>query len=138
MAENEKDLLRKIAEKLDYIDPPVKKFPVEAVDPEMGVLLIDLKDVCYITTKNDTGRNEIMLVTADGNYYSNLSLKDVDNKLEKHPHFLRTSKYYVVNLSKISGLKVNNSRDLWFEGIKDPITNGVTGTYLEEFEKRLK
>ncbi len=138
MSETEKDFFKKIIERLDYIDPPVKKFAVEPVDPEMGVLLIDLKDVCYITTKSDGGRSEIMLVTADGNFYSNFSLKKVNEIIAKHPHFMRTSKYYIVNLTQISGMKVNNARDLWFKGVKGSISNGVTSTYLEKFEKRLK
>jgi len=45
---------------------------------------------------------------------------------------------YIVNLTKIRGLKVTAARDLWFEGIKEPVVNAVTNSNLAEFEKRLK
>jgi DNA-binding LytR/AlgR family response regulator len=138
MGKKETELLGQILEKLDHIDPPVKKFPVSCEDPEISVYLVDLADVCYITTKNDHGRDEVAFITAKETFYSNEGLKDIEEQLKDHPHFMRSSKYYIINLSRIKGLKVNNARDLWFEGLKNPITNGVTSTYLEEFEKRLK
>jgi len=41
-----------------------------------------------------------------------------------------------MNLTKIRGLKMSAARDLWFEGLEDPVLNAVTNTYLAEFEKR--
>ena len=58
--------------------------------------------------------------------------------LSEHPHFMRTSKFYVINLTKIRGLKVSSARDLWFEGLKEPVANAVTSTYLADFEKKLQ
>ena len=55
-----------------------------------------------------------------------------------NPHFMRTSKYYIVNLDKICGMKVNSARDLWFKGVKKSIVNAVSDTYLSRFLKRLK
>jgi hypothetical protein len=51
---------------------------------------------------------------------------------------MRTSKFYLINLTKIRGLKVSSARDLWFDGLKEPVTNAVTSTYLAEFEKKLQ
>lgn len=137
MTRGDTELLQKVLERLLYIDPPIKKFPVTPEDPAMAVYFVDLKDVCYITTKSDAGRDETMFVTSIGKvYFSNLRLTEIENRLKEHPHFMRTSKFYLVNLTKIRALKVSSSRDLWFDGVKDPVVNMVTSTYLGEFEKR--
>jgi DNA-binding LytR/AlgR family response regulator len=133
------ELLKLVLERLQYLDPPIKKFPVQPPDPAMAVYFVDLKDVCYITTKSDHGREETMLMMTSGKgYYSNLRLSEIEEKLKEHPHFLRTSKYYLINLTNIRGLKVSSARDLWFDGLHEPVVNAVTSTYLADFEKRLK
>ena len=130
--------LQKILDKLNYIDPPIKKFPVTPEDPSMTISLVDLKDVCYITTKSTAGREETGFVTSNNKtYYSNLRLTEIEKKLAVHPHFMRTSKFYMVNLTKIRALRVSSARDLWFDGLEEPIINAVTSTYLSEFLKRL-
>ncbi|MDP1624132.1 MAG: LytTR family DNA-binding domain-containing protein [bacterium] len=129
----------KILERLLYLDPPIKKFPVSPADPAMAVCFLDLKDVCYITTKADQGREETMFMTCRKEaFYSNLRLSQIEEKIKEHPHFLRTSKYYLVNLTKIRGMKVSSARDLWFEGLDDPVVNAVSSAYLANFEKRFK
>ncbi len=134
----ETPILEKILERLMSIDPPVKRIAVSPPDPAMAVFLLVLSEVCYITTKSDAGREETALLTRDGKiYYTNLPLSDLEKKLKDHPHFLRTSKYHIVNMTRIRGLKVSSARDLWFEGIEKPVLNAVTATYLAEFEKRL-
>jgi DNA-binding LytR/AlgR family response regulator len=138
MARGETDLLKQVLEKLMYLDPPVKKFPVTPENAAMAVYFVDLKDVCYITTKSDQGREETMFVTSGGKaYFSNLRLTEIESRLKEHPHFMRTSKFYLVNLTKIRGLKVSAARDLWFDGIKNAVVNAVTSTYLADFEKKL-
>lgn len=133
------DELQKILEKLNYIDPPIKKFPVTPEDPSMTISLVDLKDVCYITTKSTAGREETGFVTSNNKtYYSNLRLTEIEKKLAVHPHFMRTSKFYMVNLTKIRALRVSSARDLWFEGLEEPVINAVTSTYLSEFLARMK
>ena len=133
------DELQKILEKLNYIDPPIKKFPVTPEDPSMTISLVDLKDVCYITTKSTAGREETGFVTSNNKtYYSNLRLTEIEKKLAVHPHFMRTSKFYMVNLTKIRALRVSSARDLWFEALEESIINAVTSTYLSEFLKRMK
>lgn len=137
--DGEPDTLQKVLERLTFLDPPIKKFPVTPEDPAMAVCFLDLKDVCYITTKADAGREETMFMTGGKKaYYSNLRLSDIEDRLKEHPHFLKTSKFYLVNLTKIRGLKMSAARDLWFEGLEDPVLNAVTNTYLAEFEKRMK
>ena len=139
MAKGDTDLLKQVLAKLQYLDPPIKKFPVTPEDPAMAVYFLDLKDVCFITTKSDAGREETMFMTASGKaYYSNLRLTEIEKRLKDHPHFMRTSKFYVINLTKIRGLKVSSARDLWFDGLKEPVINAVTSTYLSEFEKKLQ
>jgi len=138
MTKKDTELLGQILDKLSYLEPGVKKFPVEPIDAKMSVYLLDLKDVCYITTRNDFGRKEIGFVTGKKQYFSNLSLRDIEKRLLGNPHFMRTSKYYIVNLDKICGMKVNSARDLWFEKIKKPVVNAVSDTYLKRFLERLK
>jgi len=139
MTRGDTDLLKQVLEKLQYLDPPIKKFPVTPEDPAMAVYFLDLKDVCFITTKSDAGREETMFMTSSGKaYYSNLRLTEIEKRLKDHPHFMRTSKFYVINLTKIRGLKVSSARDLWFDGLKEPVINAVTSTYLSEFEKKLQ
>lgn len=131
-------ILEKILERLRSIDPPVKRIAVEPPDPAMAVFLLALCEVCYITTRADAGREETALVTAGGKtYYTSMGLGEIGKKLADHPHFLQTSKFYIVNMTKIRGIKVTNARDLWFEGIEAPVKNAVTATFLPEFEKRL-
>ncbi len=138
MARGETELLKTILAKLQQIDPPMKKFAVTPHDPGMGVYFVELKDVCYITTKTDAGRDETMFVTSGGEcYFSNLRLTEIEKRLKEHPHFMRSSKFYMINLTKIRGMKVSSARDLWFDGLDRPLVNGVTSTYLAEFEKRL-
>jgi len=52
---------------MNYLEPGIKKFPVEPIDAKMSVYLLDLEDVCYITTRNEFGRKEIGFVTARSN-----------------------------------------------------------------------
>ena len=139
MARGETDLLKDILAKLERMDPPIKKFAVTPEDPAMSVFFVELKDVCYITTRSDAGREETMFMTSSGKgYFSNLRLTEIEKRLKEHPHFMRSSKFYMINLTKIRGLKVSSARDLWFEGLEKPLLNAVTSTYLAEFEKRLK
>jgi DNA-binding LytR/AlgR family response regulator len=131
-------LLEKIYARLLSIDPPVKRIAVAAADPAMALHLLPLALVCYFTTRSDAGRDETAAVTSEGKtFYTNLSLAELNAKLAEHPHFLQTSKFYIVNLTKIRGIKTSNARDLWFDGLEKPLVNGVTDTYLPEFEKRL-
>ena len=139
MARGETDLLKQVLEKLMYLDPPIKKFPVTPEDPAMAVYFLDLKYVCYITTKSDQGRDETMFMTSGGKaYFSNLRLTEIEKRLSEHPHFMRTSKFYVINLTKVRALEVSSARNLWFDGIKDKVVIAVTSTYLADFEKKLQ
>ena len=139
MAGDDSEVLQRVLDRLLYLDPPIKKFPVTPEDPAMAVYFLDLKDVCYITTKADQGRAETLLMTSSKKgYYSNHGLSDIEERLKEHPHFLKTSKFYLVNLTKIRALRMSAARDLWFDGIEEPVLNAVTNTYLAEFEKRMK
>ena len=139
MTRGDTEVLKQVLEKLMYLDPPIKKFPVTPEDPAMAVYFLDLKDVCYITTKSDQGREETLFMTSGGKaYYSNLRLTEIEKRLAEHPHFMRTSKFYVINLTKIRALLVSSARDLWFDGVEDKVVNAVTSTYLAEFEKKLQ
>lgn len=135
---DDSQVLEKILERLKSIDPPVKRIAVEPQDPAMALYLLPLALVCYITTRSDAGREETALVTSEGKtYYTSMGLGEVGKKLADHPHFLQTSKFYIVNLTKVRGIKVSNARDLWFDGIEKPVVNCVTDTYKDEFEKRM-
>lgn len=138
MERSDNELLKEILAKLARIEPPIRKFAVSPEDPAMSVYFVELSDVCYITTKSDAGREETMFVTGNGkSYYSNLRLTEIEKRLQEHPHFMRSSKFYIINLTRIRGLRVSSARDLWFDGLQDPVVNAVTSTYLAEFERRL-
>lgn len=134
---NEGSIKKKISERLQSIDPPVKRIAVEPPDQIPGVYLLRLELVCYITRVNDYGREETAFLTSDGKtYYNNMKLDDVEKHLSQHPDFLRTSQLHIVNLAKIRGVTPRKALDLCFEGIEKPVVNIVTGAYLKEFEKR--
>ena len=139
MENQDNELLQKILTRLQNLDPPVKRIPVAATDPAMNMLFLDLAEVCFVTSRTDSDRDETMFVTRTGErFYNNMSLKEIEERLQDHPHFMRTSKFHVVNLLRIRGFKYSNARDLWFEGLEEPVVNAVTATYLEEFEKRFR
>ena len=128
-----------ILERLRSIDPPVKKIAVNPHDPVMTMYFLNLEEVCYITSRVDTDRVEAMFVTVNNEkYYNNMLLKDLEKYLKDNPHFMRSSKSVIINLTKVRGFRYSSSRDLWFEGIDEPVINCVTPTYLEEFEKHFK
>lgn len=119
---------KKNSERLQSVDPPVKRIAVEPPDQIPGVYLLRLELVCYITRVNDYGREETAFLTSDGKtYYNNMELDDVEKHLSQHPDFLRTSKLHIVNLARIRGMKPGKALDLCFEGIEKPVTNIVTG-----------
>lgn len=131
------DLLKKIYDRVLSLDPPVKKIAVDSCDMEMNMLFLNLDRVCYITTRSDTGRSELMFVTDDGErYYSSRTFKIVCDGLIDHPHFLQTSRFYVINLTKIRGMSFSSARDLWFEGSKEPVKNAVTASFSDVFDER--
>lgn len=137
--EIQEELLKEILLRLNSIDPPVRKIAVNSPDPAMTMYFLDLEDVCYITSKTDSKRKETMFVTSEGErFYNNITLANLEKKLKNHPHFLRTSKSYIVNLTKITGFRFSAARDLWFEGQVEPIINCVTATYLDVFEDHFK
>ena len=128
-------VLAKILERLRSIDPPIKRLPVDPPDPAMAFKLVDLSKVCYFTTRIDSGREETGVVMVGGETcYTAASLDSLETKLKVHPHFMRTSRYYLVNLTNIRAYKESNAKDLWFEGIEQPVKNGVTATHKIEFE----
>lgn len=133
------DILKKIYDRLLSLDPIVKRIAVDPPDPSMNIYFLKLEAVCYITTQSDTGRKELMFVTSGNKrFYNNMLLKDVDEYLKEHPHFLRTSKFHIVNLTKIKAVKYADARDLSFDGLEEPLLNGVSAKYLSEFEKHFK
>lgn len=128
-------LLGKILERLRSIDPPIKRLPVDPPDPAMAVKLVDLNRVCYFTTRTDHGREETGVVMIGGEtFYTAASLDSLEKKLKIHPHFMRTSRFYLVNLANIRAYKDSNAKDLWFEGIEKEVKNGVTATHKDKFD----
>ena len=133
------EILKNIYDRVLSLDPPVKKIAVDSCDMDMNMLFLNLDRVCYITTRSDTGRTELMFVTDDGGrYYSSRTFRSVVDGLAEHPHFLQTSRFYIVNLTKITGLRFSSSRDLWFEGSSEAVRNIVTTTYLNDFSDRFQ
>lgn len=133
------ELLKKIYDRVLSLDPPVKKIAVDSCDMDMNMMFLNLDRVCYITTRSDTGRTELMYVTDDGKrYYNNRTFKSVIDGLAEHPHFLQTSRFYVVNVTKVTGLKFSSSRDLWFEGSDVSVRNAVTIRFLDKFQERMQ
>lgn len=132
-------VLAKILERLRSIDPPIKRLPVDPPDPAMAFKLVDLTKVCYFTTRTNSGREETGVVMVGGETcYTAASLDSLEKKLKVHPHFMRTSRYYLVNLTNIRAYKDSNAKDLWFDGIEQEVKNGVTDTHKDEFEAWLR
>ena len=132
--------------------PYYKHLPVLSPDPVMNMYFLELSRVCYITTRNamdsdnadnatddsNEGLGEIVFVCHDGNEYSSHeSLKSIQDKLEVNggnPWFMRTSNSHIINLARIKGTRINNARDVFFEGIDEPVINAVTRTYFDKFK----
>lgn len=135
MKTKETEILKNILKHLQNLDPSIKKIAVESTDPSMAMAFLNLDEVCYITSKSDSGRQEAMFVTkTNERFYNNMTLKSIENFLSSHPHFLRTGKSIIINLTKVRGFSFSNARDLWFEGLEKPFLNAVTNTYLKKFE----
>lgn len=133
------EILKAILTRLQALDPPVKKIAVQPLDPTMTMMFLDLLEVCYITTRTDSSRKETMFVTIRGEqFYNNTPLKDLEEALAEHPHFMRSSKSYIINLTKVRGFRFSAARDLWFEGLAGPVVNAVTATYLGQFESNFR
>jgi DNA-binding LytR/AlgR family response regulator len=86
------------------------------------------KDIYYITTC-DKYR---LIKTKERNYYSNKSLKDLEEKL-KDKGFERVHRYFLVNMNKVKKIKKVNYRKiyLYFEVIDKKIRVGKK--YLKKF-----
>ncbi len=135
MKTKETEILKNILKHLQSLDPLIQKIAVESTDPSMTMAFLNLDEVCYITSKSDSGRQESMFVTkTNERFYNNMTLKSIENLLKDHPHFLRTGKSVIINLTKVRGFSFSNARDLWFEGLEKPVLNAVTNTYLKKFE----
>jgi hypothetical protein len=153
----------KILQRLHFLTPPVSKLVVDSPDPGKTMLFLDLKKVCYLTTRTDSGREgEIMFVTVSGKrFYSSMSLADIERKLclpyyqwrsddsllgggewelkdneGLNPWFLRTHAAYMVNLERVTRFEKAAARTLWFEGVPDPIENVVSDLKRELFDER--
>lgn len=125
---------------LRRLAPPVGRISVESPDPSRNMLILSLAKVCYMTSKTDSDReDETMFVTVDGErFYNSMSLQAIENLLkEGNPWFLRTSKFYLVNLSKVTAYRFSSARDLWFQGLAEPVVNAVSESYLDVFNARV-
>lgn len=125
---------------LKRLAPAVGRISVESPDPSKNMLILSLAKVCYITSKTDSDReDESMFVTADGErFYNSMSLESIEKLLEDgNPWFLRTSKFYIINLGKVTAYRFSSARDLWFSGLEQPVANAVSDLYLDEFNARL-
>jgi hypothetical protein len=153
----------KILQRLHFLTPPVSKLVVDSPDPGKTMLFLELKKVCFLTTRTDSGREgEIMFVTVSGKrFYSSMSLADIERKLclpyhqwrsdgslpgggewelkdneGLNPWFLRTHAAYMVNLERVTRFEKAAARTLWFEGVPDPIENVVSDLKRELFDER--
>lgn len=125
---------------LKRLAPAVGRISVESPDAAKNMLLLPLAKVCYITSKTDSDReDETMFVTVDGErFYNSMSLQAIEELLkEGNPWLLRTSKYYIVNLGKVTAYRFSSARDLWFQGLEQPVENAVSDSYLAEFNVRI-
>ena len=124
---------------LHLIVPSVRTVVVQSPDVSKNMLFLDLAKVCYITSKageESGGRQETMFVTLGGaRYYNNQSLNDLETKLkEANPWFLRTHRFYLVNLANLRGFRYSSERDLLFTSIEEPLLNGVSSDYRDAFD----
>ena len=123
---------------LNRVAPLISKVAVFSPDPLDNFIYLDLDKVCYITTRNALGEaaetldthGGIVFVCNDGSKYTNnSSLAYIVEKLETeagNPWFMKTAKSYVINLKRIVRTRVNDARDVYFEGIEEPVINAIS------------
>lgn len=96
--DDELKLLKEIKQILREIKPEVKRI---AVDGHNSIILLDISDICYITTD---GR-KILFYTANGQQYYNYdSLSELEKKLSGNPRFLRSHRSFIINMDQIKEL----------------------------------
>lgn len=128
---------------LRALSPRVTRLAVRSEDdPSVTMAFIPISRIAYVTTKHDREGFAVMLCLDDGTlHFSNLELGELQDALSDHPDFLRTGMKYLVNLAKLHRSRVNDARDLLFEGSNAWIENAVspnsrTARYLDDFKAR--
>lgn len=131
--------LRDLREQLLWIAPTVRTFPVVHPDPTRNLLFLELEAVCFVTTKSDDDRYEVMFVTEGGEtFYSAKPLSQIAAEVSAgNARCMQSGKYYVINLKKVTAFTVTEARGLWFKGLPDRVENAVTDKWLSEFQRRL-
>lgn len=128
-----------LAAALQRLSPRLQHVAVEHPDPTMNFRYLKLAEVAYITSKSDVPGRATMLVTVHGeSFYSGESLTGWMRRFEKgNPWFMKTHGSYVVNLARITAIRYGSARDLWFEGLEEPVVSVVSDSYRAAFDERV-
>lgn len=85
------------------------------INTKKGMAIIPFDDIIYF----EKHKRYIKLATATEDYFSSESLKEIQDRLDER--FFQTYQSFVVNMSKISALEIqeNRSWEISFEGVVD-------------------
>lgn len=95
------------------------------------MVILALEDILYVTADK---KGSTVLYAKNGNYFSNLTLNEIEDKL-KPPMFFRTHKSFLVNLRRIKEIIpwFNNTYVLVFNECKGEVP--VSRHYIKEFNR---
>ena len=138
MTKKTDEKIDKILEKLNWVFPDVFVLPVNSLEMESSIHFIPVNDICYITTDSNSDYRLMYKMKNGLEFFSNHQLKQITDKLETNPRFLRTQKSYLINLTLIARMEYSDSRDLWFSDFPDPVKNAVSLKYLDTFKQNFE
>lgn len=131
---------------LRAMDPKVKSVPCEdETSADKTLVFVPIDSICFFTTDFDKEKKlgyDVMVVTDAGHrYFMKYGLGELEADLADNPRFLRSGEYYVINLTKVRGSRINRARDLKFEGSEGWTKNAVSfdgkvTKYLTRFTER--
>ena len=98
-------------------------------------LIIPVEEIIFIETDNRKG---VIVHTAATSYIARQSLREIQNKLDRFPDFLRTNRAYLVNLNWVAKIEArkNNSYRIVFRNFSGEAF--LSRNLLAEFKKRLE
>lgn len=82
----------------------VNEYPPVAAYQRDTLVFVAQRDIIRIFTEN----RKLVICTKTGRYESRQTLKDLEAKLDKE-HFVRISRFEIVNLRKVSGFDFSNT-----------------------------